>query len=310
MKSIWSLLIFLLCISAGTAQKNKYFSEEKKITNLVEGTLLVPETTNDITLAIIIQDSGPVDRDGNQNMQKNNCLRFLAEGLIDEGIASFRYDKRIVKLLKKGALSEEEIVFDQFIQDAISVIDYFMNDERFSKIYIIGHGQGSLVGMIAANGRADGFISIAGAGQEIDDVIVDQLELQAPALKDNARTAFDDMRVNGFTVNYSPGLSSIFRPSLQNFLIDWMQYNPQVEIKKLDMPVMIVNGTKDIQVNLGEAEKLKSARPDAEYVIIENMNHIFKEILGDSMENAKSYNEYNRPNIPILIEEITEFILE
>ncbi len=310
MKSNWSLLILILCFSTGFAQNTKYTSEEKNITSLVDGTLLIPETTNDIPLVIIIQDSGPVDRDGNQNMQKNNCLRFLAEGLIDRGIANFRYDKRIVKLLKKGALKEEDIFFDQFIQDAINIIDYFKNDERFSKIYVIGHGQGSLVGMIAAQGRADGFISIAGAGQEIDDVIVDQLALQAPGLKDNARTAFDDMRVNGFTVNYSPGLASIFRPSLQNFLSDWMQYDPQEEIKKLDMPVMIVNGTKDIQVNLGEPEKLKKARPDAEYVIIENMNHILKEILGDSMENSKSYNEYNRPVIPILFEKIADFILE
>jgi fermentation-respiration switch protein FrsA (DUF1100 family) len=310
MKSIWSIIILLFCISTGIAQNNKYFSEEKNITPLVDGTLLIPETSNDIPLVIIIQGSGPVDRDGNQNMQKNNCLRFLAEGLIDNGIASFRYDKRIVKLLKRGALKEEEIAFDQFIQDAISVIDYFKNDERFSKIYIVGHSQGSLVGMVAAQGRAHGFISIAGAGQEIDDVIVDQLELQAPALKDDARTAFDDMRVNGFTVSYSPGLASIFRPSLQNFLLDWMKYNPQEEIKKLDMPVMIINGTKDIQVSLGESEKLKNARPDAVYVIIENMNHIFKEILGDSLENSKSYNEYNRPIIPILLEKIAAFVLE
>ena len=118
------------------------------------------------------------------------------------------------------------------------------------------------------------------------------------------------MRVNGFTVSYSPGLASIFRPSLQNFLLDWMQYNPQVEIKKLDIPVMIINGTKDIQVNLGEPEKLRNARPDAEYVIIENMNHVLKEILGDSLENGKSYNEYNRPIIPILLEKIADFISE
>ena len=88
------------------------------------------------------------------------------------------------------------------------------------------------------------------------------------------------------------------------------KYNPQEEIKKLDMPVMIINGTKDIQVSLGESEKLKNARPDAVYVIIENMNHIFKEILGDSLENSKSYNEYNRPIIPILLEKIAAFVLE
>ena len=103
--------------------------------------------------------------------------------------------------------------------------------------------------MIAAKGRADGFISIAGAGQEIDDVIVDQLANQAPGLVDSARTAFDDMRVNGVAKNYSPGLASIFRADIQPFMISWMQYNPQEEIKALDIPVLITNGTADLQVN-------------------------------------------------------------
>ena len=89
-----------------------------------------------------------------------------------------------------------------------------------------------------------------------------------------------------------------------------MQYDPQKEIVKLEMPVMIINGTKDIQVDKSEAEKLKNARPDAQYEIIENMNHIFKEILGDGLENSKSYNEYNRPVISILIKKIGDFILE
>ena len=89
-----------------------------------------------------------------------------------------------------------------------------------------------------------------------------------------------------------------------------MKYNPQEEIAKLNMPVMIINGTKDIEVDVSEAEKLKYASPLAQYVVIENMNHIFKEILGDSLENSKSYNEYNRPVIPVLIEKISVFILE
>ena len=304
------ILLFLFCFGISTAQKNAYFSEDKSITSLIVGTLLIPEGSEKMPLAIVIQGSGPTDRNGNQNMQKNNSLRFLAEGLVDKGIASFRYDKRIVTLLKKGTLVENDVIFDQFIQDAISVIDYFKNDSRFSKMYIIGHDQGSLVGMIAAQGKTDGFISIAGAGQSIDDVIVGQLEKQAPGLKDNARNAFDDLRENGFTVNYNRGLSSIFRPSLQAFLLDWMQYNPSDEIAKLNIPVLIIFGSKDIQVDLKEADKLKIASPNAQFEVIENMNHIFKEILGDDLENSKSYNEYNRPVIPALIEKISTFILE
>ena len=87
-----------------------------------------------------------------------------------------------------------------------------------------------------------------------------------------------------------------------------MQYDPKAEISKLAIPVMIINGDKDLQVQISEAELLRNAKPDAEYVIIPKMNHIFKEIEGDDLENSKSYNEYNRPVIPELIERIAAFV--
>ncbi len=241
-------------------------------------------------------------------MVKNNSLRFLAEGLYEKGIATYRYDKRIVKQMKDRSLSEKDIRFDSFIEDAVAVIEYFKNGNEFSGIYIIGHSQGSLVGMVAARDRADGFVSLAGAGQEIDDVIVDQLGKQAPGLKDNAREAFDDLRTKGEAVNYSPGLASIFRKEIQPFIRSWMLYNPKEELAKLNIPVIIINGDKDLQVQVSEAESLHRAKPGASYEIITNMNHILKEIPGNDMENQKSYNDHKIPVMPELIETISQFI--
>ena len=220
-------LLFPCILLSQTTDKN---GKDISVSPMVDGTILVPSTTEKPPLAILIGGSGPIDRNGNQQMMKNNSLKFLAEALYDNDIAVFRYDKRIVKQIKDRTLNEESIHFDDFIKDAIDVIEYFKRSKAFSKIYVIGHSQGSLVGMIASQNRADGFISLAGAGQEIDDVIVDQLEKQAPGLKDNARESFDDMRANGVAVNYNPGLASIFRPQIQPFLITWMNYNPQTEI--------------------------------------------------------------------------------
>ena len=168
--------------------------------------------------------------------------------------------------------------------------------------------QGSLVGMIAAKGRADAFVSLAGAGQEIDDVIVDQIEKQSPGLKDNARSAFDDLRANGIAVQYSPYLASIFRASLQPFLISWMKYDPQEELSKLEMPVLIVNGDKDLQVQISEAEKLHKAKPGADFKIIQGMNHIFRNIEGDDLDNQKTYNNPSLPIMPELVDVIAAFI--
>jgi alpha/beta superfamily hydrolase len=304
----YTLIIFLFFFGIATSQTKDYNSKDLSITPLIDGTLLTPETKGKMPLAIIIAGSGPTDRNGNQQMMKNNSLKFLAEGLYNNGIATFRYDKRIVKQMKMGTVNEKNIRFEDFIDDAVAVLDYFKKDNRFSKIYIIGHSQGSLIGMVAAQKGANGFISIAGAGQEIDDVIVDQLAKQAPGLKDNARQSFDDLRANGEAHNYSPGLASIFRPAIQPFIYSWMQFDPKEEIAKLNIPVLIINGDKDIQVLVSEADLLKAAKPDAEEVIIPGMNHVFKEIKGNSLENSKSYNQYDLPVMPELIKTISGFI--
>lgn len=304
----YTIYLFLLFYWAGISQNSEFQAEDLSITPLIDGTLLTPNNAGELPLAIIIGGSGPTDRNGNQQMMKNNSMKFLAEGLYQKNIATFRYDKRIVKQMKNKSVDEKNIHFGDFIDDAVAVLDYFKKDKRFSKISIIGHSQGSLIGMVAAQEGADGFISIAGAGQEIDDVIIDQLAKQAPGLVDNARTSFDDLRANGVSYNYNPGLASIFRKELQPFIYSWMLYNPQEEIVKLQIPVLIINGDKDIQVQISEAEILKNAKPEAEYKIIPNMNHIFKEVEGNDLENSKTYNQYNLPVMPELINLIADFI--
>lgn len=306
MKNLFALII--LISTFGFAQNIEKDSKNISVSPFVDGTILTPKSAEKIPLAIIIGGSGPTDRNGNQQMMENNSLRYLAEGLYQKNIASFRYDKRIVKQMKERTINEESIRFDDFIKDANDVLAFFSKAETFSKIYIIGHSQGSLVGIMAAQNGADGFISIAGAGQSIDNVIVEQLSKQAPGLTENARTAFDEMKANGSTTNYSPGLSSIFRTALQPFIYSWMKFDPQEELSKLDIPVMIINGDNDIQVSVTEADLLHRAKPGSEFLIVPKMNHVLKEIEGNSLENQKSYNDYKMPIMPELTESISTFI--
>lgn len=302
------IVVLFLSFGIVSAQDKKYTSFDISVSSFIDGTLLRPDTSNKIPLVIIVGGSGPTDRNGNQQMMENNSLRYLAEGLYNNGIATYRYDKRIIKQMKQRTLREKDIRFDDFIKDAITITDYFKKGQEFSKIFILGHSQGSLVGMIASQGRADGFISIAGAGQQIDDVIVDQLGKQAPGLVDSARLAFDDLRVNGIAISYSPGLASIFRADIQPFIRSWMVFDPKVEIAKLDIPVLIINGDKDLQVQVSEAELLQKAKPDAQYKIVPNMNHILKFIDGDDIENSKSYNLHDLPIMPEILEILSNFI--
>lgn len=301
------LAALLLLSSISFAQETNRKSETLDINEYIKGTLVTPAIEAKSPLVIMLQGSGPTDRDGNQSFMKNDALKKLAYALADQGIASYRYDKRIFQVQRLG-IKEQDMRFDDFVTDAISAVEHFKSNPNFTKLVVLGHSQGSLVGMLAAKDRADGFISIAGIAQPIDSMLTEQIAKQMPELKENVQQAFHEMRTSGSTSSYNPLLESIFRPSVQAFIISWMKFNPMEEIAKLEIPVLLINGSNDLQVGETEAQQLKEAHPDAQLVILENMNHILRKIDGDDLMNSKSYNEPGQPLHPDLVGHLVEFI--
>lgn len=309
------LLISGLTFGQGAFDKDKnpqikgtLGSSELTISPLIQGTLLMPDTTNKPNLVLIIPGSGPTDRNGNQPMMNNNALKLLAQGLFERGIATFRYDKRVIPLIKQGNFQEQDVRFNDFVDDARLVLNYFRNSTAFDKIFIAGHSQGSLVGMIAAGQGADGFISIAGAGQSIDNVVLNQLSLQLPGAVPVAAEAFKTLRETGRVDHFPQELSTIFRPSLQAFMYEWMNYDPAEILGGLNIPTLIINGTSDLQVSEEEAQLLKKGAPNAEFSLILNMNHVLKIIDEKGLANGKSYNDPNLPVATELVENIAHFV--
>lgn len=300
------ILLFSLISSLVFSQDQTYSETNISISKWIDGSLIVPNSGSD-QIAIIIGGSGPTDRDGNQNFLKTNNLKKLAMQLANNGIASFRYDKRIVKQIKTNTINPN-ISFDDFVSDAIDVVNYFKSKKEFKNIYIIGHSQGSLIGMIAAQDGVDGFISLAGAGQSIDAVVLDQIQKTAPMFTEDSKRVFDILKSGNTTTDYPPALASIFDSSVQQFMMSWMKYDPVIVIKNLDIPVLLINGTKDLQVDIAEAELLHKANQNSELKLIEKMNHVLFIIEGDAQENAKSYNDHNGKISDELVKDIVEFI--
>ncbi|MEO5790180.1 alpha/beta hydrolase [Gelidibacter sp.] len=300
------ILLFSLISSLSFSQPQTFSETDIRISNWIDGSLIFPNSGSD-QLAIIIGDSGPTDRDGNQNFQKTNNLKKLALQLANNGIATFRYDKRIVKQIKMNSL-DPKIKFDDFVVDAMDVVKYFKTKKEFKNIYIIGHGQGSLIGMLAAQEHVDGLISLAGAGQPIDAVVIDQVQKTAPMFTEDTKRVFDILRSGQTTTDFPPALASVFDLSVQKFMTSWMKYDPSVVIKDLKIPVLIINGTKDLQVETAEAELLQKANQKSELKLIEKMNHVMFIIEGDAQENAKSYNDHNGKISEELVKDIVDFI--
>ncbi|GGJ89018.1 hypothetical protein GCM10007063_09550 [Lentibacillus kapialis] len=295
-------------------EKDENFLSVKTGEATLYGELEEPEGEGPFPVMLIIPGSGPTDRNGNSNAieGKNNSLKMLAKRLAEQGIASVRYDKRGVGKNLEAAIPENELKFDQFVTDAVQWTELLEQKETFSGIGIIGHSQGSLVGMLTAQeGYADLFISLAGAGRSIDQVLYEQLQSQLSEeslLK--AESILKKLKQGENEQDVSRELQSVFRPSLQEFIGSWIQYDPADEIAALEVPALIVGGGRDLQVPESEAELLHKAQPNADLLILDKMNHILKEAPEDEVDNLKTYSNPDLPLADGLTDGIVDFLQE
>jgi len=299
-------------ISASDVKDTSFIEKEivlQTSSGQIFGTLTTPKKFSKIPVALFIAGSGPTDRDCNQAMMQCNAFKKLAYGLAENNIASLRYDKRGVAKSIAAAKSESDLRFEDYINDAKEWIELLRQDQRFSKVIVIGHSEGSLIGMIAA-AKADKFVSIAGPGQSIDKALKDQLSTQSKEIQELTFPIIDSL-TKGETVDIvDPKLNSLFRPSVQPYLISSFRYDPQIEIQKLAIPILIVQGTNDIQVSVENANRLSKANPKAQLVLVDKMNHIFRAVEGDRQANLETYNNFNLPLADGLVKEISNFVLK
>ena len=299
------LFLFFLVGSVPFAQSENrlgYFELDQTLqtsTGELSGTLTVPILKGTFPVALIIAGSGPTDRNGNNPQMKNNSLLLLAHELAAQGIASLRYDKRGIGKSASAMISEEQLSFENYVEDANAWASELNADARFNRLIIVGHSEGSLIGMLASE-KADVFVSLAGAGRSIDFILKEQLAEQLSGKKKLLRAANEGLSKlkEGKLVEDAPvELFGLFRPSIQPYMMSWMKYDPAVEIWNLKIPIVIVQGTTDLQVKEEDAVILFKAHPlNARLIIIENMNHVLKIA---PLDRAKNIETYSNPELPL-----------
>jgi hypothetical protein len=267
-----------------------------------------PAKVKNPAIALIIAGSGATDLNGNQQGVENNYIKFLAEDLNQNNIATLRFDKRGIGKSSYSDFKESDLTIDLFAQDVESILSY-LKEENYNNIYVIGHSEGSLLGLIALQkNNIKGFISLAGAGNSADIILKNQLKPKLPpAFYSQVEQIVDSLKAGDIVKNVPPQLNALFRPSAQTFLISWFKYSPEELIQNIHTPIIIINGNKDIQIDLNEAKILAKASK-TEVIEIDNMNHVLKTISGDMQENIQSY---TNPDLEInsdLITTIVNFI--
>ena len=316
MKTVTVFTALLYCFIT-SAQGRKIDSSEVSIPvrkATISGTIYTPVNVQQPPVVLIIAGSGPTDRNGNSLALpgKNNCLLQLAEVFAQNGIASLRYDKRIIgKSRLAQGMREDSLVFSDMIDDAEQLY-HFLEKAGYKQIYIAGHSEGSLIGMaLAQRVKPAGYISIAGSGRKAGDILKEQFSALPEPLKTESYTTTDSLEAGHFVKKVNPSLLSVFRPSVQPYMISWFSFDPAKIISSLKCRILILQGSNDLQISEKDAVILKQANPNAKLVIIKNMNHVLKEVEpGDPNENKKAYSNPDLIVMKELTNEIINFINE
>ena len=294
---------------AADAQVNESAIVLETASGTIDGTLDLPAGAGPFPAVVIVAGSGPTDRDGNQPWMKNDSLKMLGKALAARGIAVLRYDKRAIGQSAAAGPKEIDLRFGMYVADAADWITLLRRDPRFSRIAILGHSEGSLIAMLAAKqAKADAFVSVAGIGRTAADLLREQLAKQLPEPLKNRSNQIIDELIAGRTVAETPQeLAALFRPSVQPYLISWFKHDPLREIAALEIPVLIIQGTTDVQVAADDARRLSAAKKDSRLLTIENMNHVMKRATTPAEQRA-AYGDVSIPLVPQLVDELAGFL--
>lgn len=309
---IYLYLVFILSVVQLTFGQQGIISSEILIQNdsiQLPGTLTYNTNIAAQPLVIFVHGSGNVDRNGNQaSVGANpNYIKQLRDSLTIKDIAFYSFDKRSATASNIKFMIKD-MRFDAFVEDLNLVIDKFKDDKQFSSITLIGHSQGSLVAMLSNLEHIDKYISLAGPGHSVDKSMIAQVRFQnGDSLANIVEAHFKELSQTGTIENIDKNLMGLFNKPTQPFIMSWMTYNPSEEIKKITLPILVLNGDKDVQVSLEDAKALHDANPKSKMVIIKNMTHTLKTIEKDS-DNVSSLIRSDFPLSTELVYEIETFV--
>lgn len=278
------------------------------------GTMLDPDPK--APLVLIIPGSGPTDRDGNNPMGvAGGPYRQLAEALATQGVASVRVDKRGMFGSRAAVADPNDATTALYADDVHAWVTAIRQRTGRHCVWVLGHSEGALVALQAAQAPAGicGLILLSGGGRPIGTVMREQLRANpanAPIL-DAALATIDALeagrRVPSDTL--PAPIRPLFADKVQSYLIDLMSHDPAKLIAAVKLPVLIVQGERDLQVSVADAKLLKAAQPAATLVLVPGVNHVLRHVASDDrMANMATYSDATLPIDPAVPAAVVGFL--
>lgn len=281
-------------------------------------TLTVPKGDGPFPAVVLVQGSGPHDRD--ETVGPNKPFRDLAWGLASQGIASLRYEKRTREYGAKMAALKDITPKEEVVDDALAAATLLRKNKVIDgkKVFILGHSLGASMAPRIAQGDGElaGLILLAGTTRPLEDVIVEQISyiisLNDP-ITDKQREELEKIKKQAARVKdpkLSPDTPAVDLPLgvPASYWLALRDYDPTATAAKLKRPMLILQGERDYQVTMADFEGWKKAlgtQRGARLKTYPKLNHLFME--GEGKAIPAEYDRAGHVAVDV-VDDIAEWV--
>jgi esterase/lipase len=303
-------------------------TEKKMPSNIVEteysferdgyvlpGTYTAPIKGRDLPVVILVQGSGPSDRD--ESLYENKPFRDIAWALGQQGIATFRYDKRTYLYPEKVGEDTSFTIKDEIMNDAVAAARMVREFENVNpdKVYILGHSLGGYVIPRIAEEftEAAGFIMMAAPAEHIKEYLLDQIEYVA--MEDGTVTLEEQQAINTVTKELEQleepekiPKNQLILGAYKDYWMDLSDYNAMEKAEEITSPVLVLQGERDYQVTMDQYNLWEGAFATYSNWIFHSypsLNHLM--MAGEGSPSSKEYRTKSYVDKQV-INDIIEFI--
>ncbi len=272
---------------------------------VLPGTLTIPEGPGPFPAVVLVHGSGPNDRD--ETVGPNKPFRDIAWGLASKGIAVLRYDKRSKvygpKLAQDKKLAASFTVNEETVDDAVSAVALLRTREKIeaTKIFVLGHSLGGMMipRITSRDPSIAGFIIMAGATRPLEEAILEQTRYilgLSGTMNEEAKKKLEEIEnlVNKIKNLKESGENpeEAILGAYPAYWLDLRHYNPPEEAKKIDRPLLILQGKRDYQVtekDWANWQKALEGKKNVVFKLFSTCNHLFIEGKGLITPNEYLY---------------------
>jgi dienelactone hydrolase len=265
------------------------------------GTLTLPKGKGPFPAVVLVHGSGPQDRD--ESVGGVKPFKDLSQGLATRGIAVLRYVKRTKQY---PVIESAPTMTAETVEDAVRAADLLRHQPEVDpkRVYVLGHSQGGYMmpRIMQRDGKLAGVILMAGNVRSLDEVVVEQSEYLmslSSSPSEAQRKKLEELRKDPWSI--APNIPSSYRDDLKG-------YNPAAEARKIDMPMLVLQGERDYQVTMKDFALWREAlgsRANVTFHSYPKLNHLF--VAGEGKPNPQ---EYQNPGhvMPEVVEDIAAWV--